>query len=262
MPAGNDSSEEFGMGSTVDTSGVSRQVWQRLVQKGDSNADSRLDKAELDALQAGAKTKTDMAALITSFDRDGDAALTAEEMPAAALTSMSLGTMLDYQTYAAADQATRDAREKEIVDALFARADVNGDDVLSKDEVAAERAMRQARSLAGLSEEDDPVFLMRYGANQDALTRSDVLVGCRVPASMIKRIPPEQIPIEIRQEIEKHVAEYRKTHPEEKPLTPEERRAQTVQRVLSTPLDSTYLTRLLAQLSAAVGTVRTQDQVA
>ena len=79
---------------------------------------------------------------------------------------------------------------------------------------------------------------------------------------MIKRVPPEQIPIEIREEIAKHVAEYQKTHPAEKPLTPEEQRARTVEHVLSTPLDSTYVTRLLAQLSAAVVAVPTEDQIA
>lgn len=239
------------------TGNIANQVWQRLVRQGDGNGDNRLDRAELDALQADAKTKIDMTALLAAFDRDGDGGLTADEMPAAALTAMSLGKMLDYQTYAAADQATRDAREKEIVDALFARADVNGDDVLSPTEVAAEHAMRQARVLAGLAEENDPVFIMRYGANKDALTRADVLVGCDVPVK-VKRIPPEEIPIEIREEIARHMAEYRKTHPEEKPLTPEERRARTVERVLSTPLDTAYLTRLLAQLSAAIGAGRSE----
>lgn len=249
------------MDATVDPSSITRQIWQRLVTQGDRNADNRLDKAELDAVQADAKTKTDMAAIVDAYDKDGDGGLTTDELPSAPLGTMTFGALLDYQTYCATDFAGRSADDARIVDAMFARADVDGDGVLSKSEWDAEKAMRQTRWLMGEARDDDPVFIVRMGANEAALRREDI-AGGRAMRIKATPIPQDQIPAEVREEMEAHakaLAEYRQTHPVPTPLTPEERRQQVTAKLLGTPLDSSYLTRLLAQLSASIGARGTED---
>lgn len=250
------------MSTAVAASGagsISNQIWQRLVQKGDSNGDSRLDAAELDGLQAGAKTKTDMAALVASFDQDGDGGLTADEMPTTALTSMALGTMLDWQEYGDADTATRAADDAKAVDALFARADVDGDGVLSSSEMAAERAMRQTRSLEGAASPGDPIFLFRQSLDGtgtgDGVRREDVLVGRMIPIDLTKVTSGPPL-AEVVREPAVPPAQTDADAPAPTPvktLTPEEVRQQATTALLSTPLDTSYLTRLLAQLSASIG---------
>lgn len=249
------------MSAAVDTSSITRQIWQRLVTQGDRNADNRLDKAELDAVQADTKTKTDMAAIISAYDTDGDGGLTADELPSAPLGTMTFGALLDYQTYCASDVAGRAADDARIVDAMFARADVDGDGVLSKSEWDAEKAMRQTRWLMGEAQDDDPVFIVRMGANEEALRREDI-AGGRAMRLKVTPIPWDQLPADVREEIEAHrkaLAEYRKTHPAPTPLTPEERRQQVTAKLLSTPLDTSYMTRLLAQLSASIAASRAED---
>lgn len=258
------------MSTAVAASGagsISNQIWQRLVQKGDGNGDSRLDASELDGLQAGAKTKTDMAALVAAFDQDGDRGLTADEMPVAALTSMALGTMLDVQEYRDADPATRAADDAKAVDALFARADVDGDGVLSASEMAAERAMRQTRSLEGAASPDDPVFLFRQSLDGtgtgDGVRREDVLVGRMIPIDLTKVTSGLPLAEVVRQpEAPQQDGAPAPAPTPARTLTPEKVRQQATTALLSTPLDTSYLTRLLAQLTAAMGRGESEDRLA
>lgn len=260
------------MSTTVAASGITGQIWQRLVRQGDSNGDSRLDAAELDALKAGGGNQTDMAAILSAFDSDGDGGLSAGELPSAPLGAPMLGPLLDWQEYGKADAATRAADDARVVDDLFARADVDGDGLLSPSEWNAEMTMRSTRWLEAQASVEDPVYIVRRGilgngSNEAALSREDIGVGRYVPVKAVV-IPHDQLAPEVRAEIAEHakrLAEYNRTHPTEvppPPPTPEQRRQQVTEKILSAPLDTSYLTRLLAQLSASIAQTKPDDATA
>lgn len=254
------------MGSTVDTSGIARQVWQRLVKHGDSNGDSRLDKTELDALKAGSKSGADIDQMIAAFDSDGDKGLSADEMPSTAFGAMTFGALLDAQGYRAADAASRSAEDDRVVDALFARADVDGDGYLSSSEMDAEKAMRQTRWLDGQASDEDPMFLVMPGANQDRISRSDISVG-RSLGRTLTALPPEQMPAEVRALLAQGPATASNPASGDKPTsapapTAAQQRQTVETKVPNTKLDTSYVSRLLAQLSASIGSGRVNDPAA
>ncbi|WP_370677965.1 hypothetical protein [Pleomorphomonas sp. PLEO] len=240
------------MSSAAGSSGITSQIWQRLVRQGDTNSDNNLSKAELDTLKAGFKDNADIEQIIRSFDKDGDQNLSSSELPSSPLDVEMLGPMLDWQEYGKADATTRSEDDKRVVDSLFARADVDGDGFLSKDEMEAESTLRRTRSLEGKSADSDPVYMIRPDADRDHLSPEDFLVGRRIPSDRLKIIPPEKVPAEVREAIQKAAEEWKSSPDYQKPLTAEEQRQKSVDGVLSTPLSAAYISRLLSQLSAAV----------
>lgn len=242
------------MSTAAGSSGITNQVWQRIIRQGDTNADKALSKGEIEALKAAFKDKVDIDQIIRSLDTDGDQSLNSSELPSSPLDVDMLGPMLDWQDYAKADASTRDEDNKRIVASLFERADVDGDGFLSKDEMEAERTLRRTRWLEGQATDADPVFLINVDADQDRLSPEDFVVLRSIPFDHLKVTPPENLPVEVREAMQK-MEEWKNSpddQSDQKPLTEEERRQQAVDSVLNAPLTATYIGRLLAQLSAAV----------
>lgn len=239
------------MSSVVEPSGITSQIWQRLLKQSDTNADNRLSKDELDALKTSYQGDVDIDQLIRSFDVDGDQSLSSSELPSSPLDVEMLGPLLDWQEYGKADAATRAEDDKRVIDALFQRADVDRDGFLSRDEMEAEKTLRRTRWLEGKATDDDPVYMIRLGADQDRLSPEDFLTGRRIPLDALKVIPPEEIPADVRAAIQKVTEEWQNSPDYQKPLTAEEHRQQAITDVLNTPLTATYMARLLSQLSAA-----------
>jgi hypothetical protein len=152
------------MSSAAGSSGITSQIWQRLVKQGDANSDNNLSRDELDTLKAGFKDNPDIEQIIRSFDKDGDQNLSSSELPSSPLDVEMLGPMLDWQEYGKADAATRSEDDKRVVDSLFKRADVDGDGFLSKDEMEAESTLRRTRSLEGKGTDSDPFYMIRPDA--------------------------------------------------------------------------------------------------
>lgn len=241
------------MSSTTASTGITNQIWQRIIRQGDTNADNNLSKDEFEALRAGFKDSADLDQIVRSLDTNGDGSLSSSELPSSPLDVEMLGPMLDWQEYGKADAATRAEDDKRVVDALFKRADVDGDGYLSKDEMEAESNLRRARWLEGKTTDSDPVFAIRIGANRDRLSPEDFAVGRGIPlSSILKVIPPEEVPADVREAVKKAMEEWKNSPDYHKPLTAEEHRQQTIDTVLNTPLNATYISRLLSQLSAAV----------
>lgn len=247
------------MTSAAGSSDITQQIWQRLVRQGDTNADNRLGKDEINALRAGFKDNADIDQIIRSFDTDGDQSLSSSELPSSPLDVEMLGPMLGWQEYVKADVVTRAEDDKRVVASLFKRADVDGDGFLSKEEMDAEGALRQARRLEGITTEFDAVFMIRPDADKDRLSPDDFTVGRLIPSDRLKIIPPEELPAETREAIQRAAEEWRNSPDYQKPPTAEEYRQQAVDRVVNAPLTATYVSRLLSQLSAALAKTHAVD---
>lgn len=240
------------MTSTAASSGITSQIWQRLVRQGDTNADNSLSKDEFEALRAGFQGNADIEEIIGSLDANGDGSLSLPELPSSPLDGGMLGPMLDFQEYSKADATTRDQDDKRVVSSLFERADVDRDGFLSKEEMEAESTLRQTRWLEGKATDSDPVYLIRQGADRDHLSPKDLLVGRRIPLDQLKVVPPEQLPADVREALEKAGEELKSAPDYKPPLTEEEQRQQATDRVINAPLTATYVSRLLSQLSITV----------
>ncbi len=242
--------------SSAASSGITSQIWQRIVRQGDTNADNSLSKDEFEALRAGFQDSADLDQIIRSFDANGDGSLSSSELPSSSLDTEMLGPMLGWQEYVKADAATRDEDEKQIVAALFKRADVDGDGFLSKDEMKAEVALRQTRWLEGKI--DDAIPVINRNVDKDYLSPEDFGVARRLFPELT---PPEGIPAEVREAHQKAMEEWRNSPNYQKPMADEEFRQQMTTSVLNTPLNATYISRLLSQLSAAVARTDPTDAI-
>lgn len=240
------------MTSTAASTGITSQIWQRLVRQGDTNVDNSLSKDEFEALRAGFQGNPDIEQIIGSLDANGDGSLSSSELPSSPFDGGMLGPMLDFQEYSKADATTREEDDKRVVSSLFERADVDRDGFLSKDEMEAESTLRQTRWLEGKSTDSDPVFLIRQGGDRNHLSPEDFLVGRRIPVDQLKVVSPEELPAEVREAVEKAGEELKNSPDYRPPLTEEEQRQQATDRVISAPLTATYVSRLLSQLSMAV----------
>lgn len=235
------------MSSAAASSSITSQIWQRIVRQGDTNGDNSLSKDEFEALRAGFKDSADLDKIMSSLDTNGDGSLSSSELPSSPLDTEMLGPMLSWQEYVKADAATRDENDKQIVAALFKRADVDGDGFLSRDEMKAEGALRQTRWLEGKIEDAIPVI--SRNVDKDYLSPEDFGVARRLFSELT---PPKEIPAELREAVQKVAEELRNSPDYQRPMADEEFRQKLTTSVLNTPLDPTYISRLLSQLSAAI----------
>lgn len=240
------------MSSTATSTGITSQIWQRVVRQGDTNGDNSLSKDEFEALRASFRDSADLDQIIHSFDANGDGSLSSSELPSSPLDVDMLGPMLDWQEYRKADAETRAEDDKQIVASLFERADVDRDGFLSDDEMKAEATLWRTRWLEGETTDAGPVFMIRRDADPNHLSPEDFSVGRLIPHDQLKVIPPENIPPDIREALQKAAEEWKNSPDYQKPLTKEEHRQNAITGVLSTPLNATYISRLLSRLSAAI----------
>jgi Ca2+-binding EF-hand superfamily protein len=157
---------------------LTQQLYQRLFDRLNTNADDALSFDEMSG--AGASSKS--AEAFKTLDANGDGKVVRAEMtPSSTFSADTLNAMLLAQT----DQPPK--TNGEIVSDLFTRADADGDGALSADERSAEAAIRRASSLdAGYA--PDHAYLMSDRDGDGLIRQDEVLVARRlhIPASAIK----------------------------------------------------------------------------
>jgi Ca2+-binding EF-hand superfamily protein len=165
--------------STITGGGtLTQQLYQRLFDRLNTNADDALSFDEMNG--AGASNKA--AEAFKALDSNSDGKVVRAEMtPSSAFSADTLNAMLLAQT----DQTPQ--TNEEIVADLFTRADANADGALSADERSAEAAIRRASSLdAGYA--PDHAYMMSDRDGDGLIRQDEVLVARRlhIPASAIR----------------------------------------------------------------------------
>jgi Ca2+-binding EF-hand superfamily protein len=157
---------------------LTQQLYQRLFDRLNTNADDALSFDEMSG--AGASNKT--AEAFKALDANGDGKVVRAEMtPSSTFSADTLNAMLLAQT----DQLPQ--THEEIVSDLFTRADADGDGALNADERSAEAALRRASSLdAGYA--PDHAYLASDRDGDGLIRRDEVQIARRlhIPASAIK----------------------------------------------------------------------------
>lgn len=171
---------------------VGGTLLNRLFALADKDRDAKVSGAEMSALleQVGQKGRGDQ--VMAAQDADKDGALSLEEWPGQLLSNETMGQLLSVQDYKALSPASRAELAQQAKDAYFARVDVDGNGVLNRDEIEADKVLNQANyldtdQLAGTA------VMFRPGADRNAITRDDIVVGQRLDLSGIQPIKPEDL---------------------------------------------------------------------
>lgn len=194
--------------TSITSGGLTQQLYQRVFDHLDVD---KSDGLSIDELKAAGGEKQDYAAAFKTLDADTDGKISRAEMTGSsvALSNNTLSALVEAQatttprTALAANKGTlslldgaRSEQETQDINALFARADVNGDGKLSDAEWEAEKALRRASSLDS-GAISGPVF-MAVDANGDGLTSTDEVRSARpialslVASSMRPPVPVEE----------------------------------------------------------------------
>lgn len=210
---------------TAITSGgtLTQQLYQRLFDRLNTNAD---DAVSFDEMSAAGTSSSKADAAFEALDANGDGRVVRAEMtPSSTFGADTLNAMLSAQT----GQAPQ--TQEEIIKALFARADADGDGALSGDEMKAEAAIKQAAALdAGYS--PDVTYLKVAGDSDGLLQRDEIMVARRlhIPVSAIRSI--DELPAGIADRLRDATRAYGEgraaggqVSPPSEPLPPEERQA-------------------------------------
>lgn len=175
--------------TSIASGGLTQQLYQRLFDHLDVDASQGVSFDELKA--AGADNR-DYASAFKALDADTDGKISRAEMTGSsvALSSETLSTLVAAQaetttpTALSASKATlsildgvRSEEETQDINALFARADVNGDGKLSDAEWNAEKVLRRASNLDS-DTASGPAFIA-VDANGDGLTGADEVRAAR-----------------------------------------------------------------------------------
>ena len=247
--------------TSIDTSALSAQaVWTRFIAQADTNGDGDLDRDELAAIDP----KADFEDIIKAHDADGDGILSTDELPKGAFSPMLFEQLLNAQEYRDATPEARAADNAKAVAQLFARADIDGDGVLSRDEWDAERALNMSRYADGGEAADVSFLVSRQvweglsSAGEDGeqvagLRPEDIMVGRRMALTPIAGDGlPDGFKERIDELIRASAALPEDQRPEVKAFDPEAMRAEMKVRVDEIPMSAAFMTRLLISLSESV----------
>ena len=247
--------------TSIDTSALSAQaVWTRFIAQADTNGDGDLDKDELAAIDP----KSNFEDIMKARDADGDGVLSTEELPKGAFSPMLFEQLLNAQEYRDATPEARAEDNAKAVAQLFARADIDGDGALSRDEWDAERAFNMSCYADG-GEAGDVSFLVsrqawdrQSAAGEDGeqvagLRPEDIMVGRRMA---LTPVAGDELPDGWAERIEKLIEashnEQMGQQPQMAERDPEAMRAELKARVDEIPMSSAFMTRLLMSLSESV----------
>lgn len=233
---------------------VGGALLNRLFAFADKDRDSKVSGAEMSELldKVGQKGKIDQ--VMAAQDADKDGALSLEEWPGKLLSNETIGQLLTAQDYKAMSPASRAELAQQAKDAYFARVDVDRNGVLSGQEIDADRAVSEANYLDN-GALPNVVMMFRAGADRNAITKNDLVVGQRLDLSAMKAEPIKPVAEKDMSEDEKEMLRIAQEGaarspdagappaPAPVPETPEAARA----RVSSTEFTSALLSRLLAQ---------------
>lgn len=189
--------------TSITSGGLTQQLYQRVFDHLDVD---KSDGLSIDELKAAGGEKQDYAAAFKTLDADTDGKISRAEMTGSsvALSNDTLSALVEAQTTTtprtalAASKGTlsllegaRSEQETQDINALFARADVDGDGKLSDAEWDAEKALRRSSNLdAGTI--SGPVF-MAVDADGDGLTSTDEVRagrGAPLPLSAVATVAP------------------------------------------------------------------------
>jgi Ca2+-binding EF-hand superfamily protein len=230
---------------------LTSQMYQKMFAQVDANADGAVSLDELGAIKtkapASGQTAPAIADVFAALDRNGDGGLQSGEFtPDKLFDQSTLGTMLSAQEYRDADPEARTAANKAAVEALFERADLDGDGLLNQNEIDAEKALRRAETL-DTGKLPDVMFLMRAGSDGN-LSPDDVAVGRLLPMSELKAV---EMPPELRESFERVKAIAAQASGDDaRPHGLDELRTETQTELDTKPLSTALISRLFARLSA------------
>ena len=237
---------------------AAQDLWGRFLGGVDRNKDGTISAEELAALSSTDKAEK----IVTQHDAIGDGQLSSDELPKGAFSPQMLGSLLDAQEYRDATPEARAADDTRAIEAMFARADVDGDGVLSEAEWDAERTLNMSswvdtrqmpdiafiartRSMDGLStvavpgEEEAPA----------GLRPEDFIVGRRVALELVAA---EDLPDDWSAQLAELKRVTESLPEEEQPqlavLDEATVRADMLDTIKAQPMTATFLTRLLMSL--------------
>ena len=246
--------------TSIDTSALTAHaVWNRFVASADTNGDGSLDGDELAALDPN----SDIAEIVAERDSNGDGVLSPDEKPRGAFSPMLFEQLLSAQEYRDASPEQRRTDDAAAIAEMFARADVDGDGVLSAEEWEAERTLNKSRFIDS-GELPDVAFIARRGRDDgsaeagEGLRPEDFLVGRKVE---LETVPASELP----DDWSERFAELRRASdglpPDQQPkvqkLDPETVRADMIAEIEAMPMSAAFMTRLLMALSEGVTTETT-----
>jgi len=245
---------------------TSQSVWNRFIAGADRDGDGSISGEELAALAPEDKGKKAM----TRYDANGDGLLSRDELPEGAFSPTMYSQLLTAQEYRDADPETRRADDAEAIADMFARADVDGDGVLSAEEWDAERTLNMSRFIDG-GELPDIVIIARPRSENGLTTvgtsggdgtepaprglrPEDFLVGRKVD---LEAVPIEDLPEDWAEQMAE-IKRLTEQAPEDEPpqmavLDPETMRADMIARIEAMPMSATFMTRLIMSLSEGAG---------
>lgn len=233
------------IGAATSSPSLTSQMYQKMFAQVDANADGAVSLDELVSIKVKAASDEDapdLGDVFNALDRNADGKLQAGEfVPDKLFDNATLGTMLTAQEYRDADPEARAAANKAAVEALFERADIDGDGLLDQAEMNAEKALRRAETL-DTGKLPEVAYLMRV-TDDGKLAPGDVLVGRMLPMAGIKAV---QMPPDLLERIKENV-----TAEDVKPNRGMDDLRAEVQTELDTkPLSTEMISRLFARLSA------------
>lgn len=240
------------IGATASSPLLTSQMYQKMFAQVDANADGTVSRDELGAIKtktpASGQTAPAIADVFAALDRNSDGGLQSGEFtPDKLFANTTLGTMLSAQEYRDADAEARATADRAAVEALFERADLDGDGLLNQDEMDAEKALRRAETL-DTGKLPEVAYLMRVDSD-GKLTPDDVMVGRMLSMSGLKAVemPPDLL---ARLDRIKEIAA-RGSGEDVKPTRGLDDLRAEVQAELDTkPLSTAMISRLFARLSA------------
>jgi len=259
--------------STVSATGgvlSAQSIWNRFITGLDRDKDGQLSVEELAAMSSSDKAEKAMSA----NDANGDGRLGADELPKGAFSPVVAGALLNAQEYHNASPDERRADDKAAIAEMFARADIDGNGVLSQSEWDVERALSMSRfldsgespdiafiarnqTLNGLSKIDVPGSDTTGGETApppEGLRPEDFVVGRKLN---LEAVPIKDLPDDLSARLEEMQKVIDAGIPGDSQPPPvldhETMRADMMAKIESTPMDASFLTRLIMSLGETAG---------
>ena len=227
--------------TTIDTSALSaRATWTRFIAAADTDKDGDLSGAELEALVPKDKAER----VIARNDKNDDGKLSADETPKGAFNAQLMGVLLGAQAYRDASPEQRATDDLKAIDAFMARADVDGDGFVSKDELDADRAINMATFL-DTGELPDTIVMARGGSDGALRSPEDFMVG---RAAKLEAVPASELPDDWQENFRKVKDIVEKANPELKSGTLPDGRAEIAAKLADIPMSNAFMTRLALML--------------
>lgn len=228
---------------TAGSAPAAGSIWSRFLAGLDRDGDGALKAEELAAVTSPEKARK----ALTAHDANGDGRLGGDELPEAAFSPQVLDGLLDAQGFRDATPEARATDDAVAVSGLFARADLDGDSALSRDEWDAERAFGMAGFLDTGALPGQMIFA-RVGADDNDLAPDDFVVG---RALKLEPVAMDQLPEDLKARLEEMKALAAQFEPQVKPPSPAEERAELRNKLDAIPMSAAFMTRLIALLGEA-----------